>query len=90
MMPFFCQKRSISFWKRSSDGWSIARMCTYAISPFVALSTESRLFSTHSSYLMFVRLVTVAMRNVFAPAPSGVFDTFTGTYSFSVWLRIFQ
>ena len=34
------------------------------MSPFVAFSTESRLFSTHSSYLMFVRFVTVAMRNV--------------------------
>ena len=83
MMPFFCQKRSISFSKRVSDGWSIERMCTYAIWPFVAFSTASRLVCTNSSYLMSPSVVTLAMRTVRAPSPVAVFATFTGTYSSS-------
>ena len=90
MMPFLSQNSLISFWKRLSGPALIERTCTYAIWPFVAFSTISRFFSTHSSYLMSPREATVRMRTSRVAFGSVAEATFTVTNSFSDSLSVFQ
>ncbi len=54
------------------------------------MSTISRFFATHSSYLMLLSEVTVAIRSVRSFAPAGELAAVTVMYSFSGLLRCCQ